>query len=404
VDRAKPLLYGSAYALYAHFALQLVAGGLLATVYRGSASEAHATTATLHQGAWAILQGFHYWGSFVLIIHSVLHLGAVTWAGWYAGKEKKGYFTALILAGLALGFQVSGNALSWDRHGVQTAAVEGAIANRIPVMGAMASKTMLGGTELSDKTLPLWYDAHRIGLAIVLVVALIIGLQLPKQKVPTWTVALSALAALALAVLLAAPFGTAATPDDYGRFDAKPSWYTAPMHGLLVWGDRLMTGGGWIGAALVPGLIGAAMVGLGFLKKPKPAVARGLLAGFALLGLLATITSGGEVASLTGTRDPKVRVAAVPPAVAQVQDKVMAAKGKALFAAQGCAGCHGQDGLKGTTGPSLKDLWKEQPEASYYERYVKNPASVQPGSTMPAYSNLKQEELRQLAEFLRFAR
>ncbi len=404
MDRAKPILYGSAYALYAHFALQLVAGGLLSTVYRGSIAEAHATTATLHQGAWAILQGFHYWGSFVLILHSVLHLGAVTWAGWYAGKEKKAYYTALVLTGLAFGFQVSGNVLSWDRHGVQTAAVEGAIANRVPVMGSLVSKTMLGGTELSEKTLPLWYNAHRIGLTLVLVVVLIVALLAPKPKFPKWTATLSALAALGLAILVAAPFGTAATADDYGRFDAKPSWYTAPMHGLLVWGDRLIPGGGWIGAALLPGLFGAAMVGLGLLKKPKPAMARGFLLGVALIGVVATLTSGGEVASLTGTRDPRVRVAATPSSTKQVQDKVLAAKGKVLFAAQGCEGCHGQDGLKGVSGPSLKDLWKEHPEPDFYEKYVKNPASVEAGSTMPAYPGLKQEELRQLAEFLRFAR
>lgn len=404
MDRPKPILYGSAYALYAHFALQLVVGGLLATVYRGDAAQAHATTASLHQGLWAVLQGFHYWGSFVLIIHSVLHLAAVTWAGWYAGKEKKSYWAALVLAGLALGFQVSGNVLSWDRHGVQTAAVEGAIANRVPVAGALVSKTMLGGTELSDKTLPIWYNAHRIDLALVLVVVLIVGLQLPKAKVPKWSIAASALAALCLAILVAAPFGTAATADDYGRFDAKPSWYTAPMHGMLVWGDRLITGGGWIGAALIPGLFGAAMFGLGFLKKPKPALARGLLLGFALLGVVATMTSGGEVAALTGTRDPRLRVAATPTSAERVQDKATAALGKKLFAAQGCEGCHGQDGLKGVSGPSLKDLWKEHPEPDFYEKYVKNPASVEAGSTMPAYPNLKQEELRQLAEFLRFAR
>lgn len=405
MDRAKPLLYGSAYALYAHFALQLVAGGLLATVYKGDAAHAHATTATLHQGVWATLQAFHYWGSFVLIIHSFLHLGAVTWAGWYAGKEAKGYWAALALAGMALGFQVSGNALSWDRHGVQTAAVEGAIANRVPVVGAAISKQMLGGDELTSKTLPIWYDAHRIDLTIVLIVVLIVGLQLPKQKFPKWTAVLSIAAALVLAVLVAAPFGTAATPDDYGRFDAKPSWYTAPMHGLLVWGDRIMAGGGWLGAALVPGLIAAGFVGLAALKKPKPGLARGFLLGVAALGIVATLTSGGEVAALTGTRDPRVRVAAVtPPAAERVQDKAMAAQGKTLFAAQGCESCHGKDGLKGVGGPSLKDVWKEHPEAEFYEKYVQNPAAMEKGSTMPAYPQLKKEELRQLAEFLRFPR
>ena len=400
MDRSKPFLCASALALYLHFALQLVAGALLATVYRATPEAAHATTATLHTGAWRVLQAFHYWGSSVLIVQSALHLAAVTWAGWYRGPQVRAYLAALALAALSLGFQLSGNALPWDRHGVQTAAVEGAIAARVPLVGPSASRVVLGGEEVGPRTLATWWSAHRLLLPLLSVGALALGAALPRRKGAKWPLALPAGLALGLALAIASPFGSAATPADYGRFDAKPSWYTAPMHGLLVWGDRLVPGGGWVGAALVPGLFALALLALPFLKKGGRAV----LLAFGGLGAVAAVTGGGTFAPLIGTRDP--RDATSGPAVAQkdAQDRPLAARGRTLFGAEGCEGCHGKDGLKGVGGPSLKDVDREHPDADYYVRYVKNPQSVQRGSTMPAYPNLTTQELRAIAEFLRFPR
>lgn len=405
MDRSKAILSASALALYTHFALQLLAGGLLATVYRADPKAAHATATALHQGGWRILQGFHYWGSAIMIVHSILHLAAVTWAGWYRGPQTRAYLAALALAGLSLAFQLTGNALPWDRHGAQTAAVEGAIAARVPVVGPAVSKMVLAGDEVTGATLARWYGLHWLVLPAVLVLALAVGLSAPRKgKIARWSPFVPAGAALALALLVAAPLGSAAMFDDYGRFDAKPSWYTVPMHGLLVWGDRVVPGGGWIGAALVPGLIAFVLLALPFLKKTKPGLVRGLLIAFGILGALAAITSGGEYAPLVGTRDPKLRPAVVARSPVGAKEVALAAKGRSLFRAQNCNGCHGEDGLKGVGGPSLKNVWKEHSEADYYVRYIKNPQSVEKGSTMPAYPGLKEEELRAMAEFLRFAR
>ncbi len=402
MDRSKPFLAASALALYGHFALQLVAGALLATVYRADPSAAHATTAQLHQGVWRFLQGFHYWGSAVLIVQSALHFAGVTWAGWYR-SQTRAYFAALALAALALGFQISGNALPWDRHGVQTAGVEGAIAARVPVVGPGISRLMLGG-DAGPQTLGVWWTAHWILLPLALVVAVVVGLALPRRTGARWPLFVPAALALLLALVLPSPFGSAASAGDYGRFDAKPSWYTIPMHGLLVWGDRLVPGGGWIGAALVPALLGLALVALPFLKRKGTGLGRAVLLGFGGLGLVAALTAGGEFAPLTGTRDPRALPTVATGKPTGVQDKALALKGSTLFAAQGCNGCHGENGLKGTGGPSLKDVGREHPDADYYVRYVSNPQSVDKGSTMPAYPNLKADELRSIAEFLRFPR
>ena len=404
MDRPKPLLIASSLALYAHFALQLIAGGLLATVYRADPANAHATAAHLHGGAWRFLQGFHYWGSAVIIVHATLHLAAVTWAGWYR-TQVRAYLAAFSLAALAMAFQLTGNALPWDRHGVGTASVEGQIAAQLPVVGPRIARAALGGETVGPATLGLWWSLHSLFLSVAAALAILYGLSSRLQlKAPRWTLLLPALAALALAVLVAAPLGTAATPADYGKSGALPSWYTVPMHGFLVWGNRLVPGGGWIGAAVVPALFGAFLLLLPAFKKAKPAFARVALLGFGALGVAATVTSGGDFAALVGTRDPKVRKTLVAKGESRTQNKALKGKGKTVYDRTGCAGCHGANGLKGVGGPSLKDVWKEHPDAAFYVRYIHNPQSVDKGSTMPAYPSLQPEELRALAEFLRFPR
>ena len=394
MDRPKPFLVFSAYALYVHFALQLVAGGLLATAY--CPDRAHAATAALHHGAWAVVQGFHYWGSAVMIVHAMGHLVAVTWAGWWKGPQARAYLVALVLAGVSLAFQFTGNVLPADRHGVQTATVEGSIASRIPAVGPSLARLAMGGDVASPRTVALWYDLHRYALPVVLVAALLLGMAAPRIKTAKWPLAIPALVALGLALIVSSPLGTAAGPDDYGLYDAKPSWYTVSMHGLLVWG-------GWKGAVLVPAVFGLLLASLP-LWKPKPGVARAILVAFGGLGIAASLLSGGAFAPLVGTRDPLG--VAIGPAIAQKepQDVKLAARGRTLYGEQGCAGCHGKDGLQALNGPSLANVWKRHPEADYYTRYIHEPQSVKKGSTMPAYPNLKPEELRALAEFLRFAR
>lgn len=396
MDRSKAILSASALALYVHFALQLVAGGALATAY--GPERGHAATAALHQGGWAVVQGFHYWGSAVMIVHSVLHLAAVTWAGGYREPRARGYWAALVLAGLSFAFQLTGNLLPVDRHGVQTAAIEGSIAARVPGVGPTVSRLMLGGDEASVRTVALWYDLHRIGLPILLALALGLAWGAIRKEDARWPIVLPALGALALALAVASPFGTAAGTGDYSAYSAKPSWYTAPMHGLLVWG-------GWLGAMAFPAIVGLGLALLPALK-PREGVVRGGLAVLGGILLVAAGVSGGESAPLVGTRDPAALVVAKPlVGAAAKKDPARAAAGKALFAAQGCNGCHGQDGLKGGGGgPSLANVWKAHADADYYVRYIRDPKSVEKGSTMPAYGNLKKEELLALAEFLRFAR
>lgn len=97
---------------------------------------------------------------------------------------------------------------------------------------------------------------------------------------------------------------------------------------------------------------------------------------------------------------------------AQPAERGDAAAGKAIFAENGCAGCHTYEpaGSNGTTGPNLNDLEQHAEEADqgtveeYTRESITNPnAYVVPGfpeGVMPAYDGLEPKQLNDLVAFL----
>lgn len=128
-----------------------------------------------------------------------------------------------------------------------------------------------------------------------------------------------------------------------------------------------------------------------------------LTAGLAGCGA-SGVRSGEEVAPLPQTVIGTVEAA---PAVTAGD----AAKGKTLFAANGCGGCHtyGPAGTSGTVGPKLDDLVAAaqtagQPLDAYVAESITSPSSyVVEGFTagvMPSYSQLTSAQVGDLVAFL----
>lgn len=74
--------------------------------------------------------------------------------------------------------------------------------------------------------------------------------------------------------------------------------------------------------------------------------------------------------------------------------------GQTLFKKHDCSACHQIGGLGGTAGPDLTRIGLEKPDADWHIRHLKDPESVVPGSAMPAFAHLSDEDLRELAEYL----
>jgi len=75
--------------------------------------------------------------------------------------------------------------------------------------------------------------------------------------------------------------------------------------------------------------------------------------------------------------------------------------GERLFWEKGCGGCHAIRGVGGMTAPDLAGrARKAGRDLAWHVRFLKEPAAVLPGTPMPSYRHLSEQELRTLAEFL----
>lgn len=391
----------SSIAIALQLALQMIVGVVLMPSYRASAEGAHASVAEMHRSSLRLLQAGHYWGSALLLLTGLLHLGALIWTGSYRRPFRAQFFGGLLAVGAAYGFQLTGNVLPFDRHGVQTASVEASIAARAPGVGSALSHAALGGSGFSPATLDLWYSLHRFGLPILGVAAVALCLAGRARLWRSWAIAIPLLP-FVIGAIVPSPLGSAASSADFDMQAARVSWYVWPLHGTMRLFDSI-GGAGWVGAMLLPGLFAAfLLLALAIGDCMKAWIARGVLLAFMFVMLVGTLGYGGGFAPLTGTRDPSTPTTVAPPTTqASAIDKILAERGRQRFNALECADCHGKDGLEAKGGPSLKNVWKRHSDADYYQRYIVSPTSVQPDSTMPAFPKTSPDDLKAIAEYLR---
>lgn len=109
--------------------------------------------------------------------------------------------------------------------------------------------------------------------------------------------------------------------------------------------------------------------------------------------LLARI-SGGPA---PGTTPPTPRTSGTPPRTTAAA----AHPGERLFWEKGCGGCHAIRGAGGQMAPDLAGQGRRpERDVAWHVRFLKEPAAVFPGTRMPSYRHLSEQELRTLAEFL----
>ncbi len=75
------------------------------------------------------------------------------------------------------------------------------------------------------------------------------------------------------------------------------------------------------------------------------------------------------------------------------------AHGRELANSLGCKGCHKIEGSGGTMGPALDGVGQRMDEKKIRQKLV-NPKEVNPGSMMPSYEHLSDEDLEALIEYL----
>jgi len=123
-----------------------------------------------------------------------------------------------------------------------------------------------------------------------------------------------------------------------------------------------------------------------------------------------TIAGGiGYVGYLGGRMvfgDQSTEVAETPRQPEKQPDKVssgdpqLIATGSKLYQQYRCQSCHRLNGKGSDSGPDLTHAGQRHPELEWQIAHLKNPQKMVPGSEMPAFADLSEQELRALAAFL----
>jgi uncharacterized membrane protein/mono/diheme cytochrome c family protein len=85
---------------------------------------------------------------------------------------------------------------------------------------------------------------------------------------------------------------------------------------------------------------------------------------------------------------------------AALPDAQLVAAGKKSYTEYRCQNCHRIEGEGRTTGPDLTRVGKRLPDVNWHIKHLKDPRSVDPDSSMPAYDQLSEEELKSIATYL----
>jgi mono/diheme cytochrome c family protein len=406
-----PALATSAAALVLLLLVQVMIGWVLHTAYRPTPAEAHASVEAIRaQPFLGALRSFHFWGSMWLLVHSFLHVAALLFTGSFQKPNEWRWVAAVTIFVCVWLLQVTGTLLPFDRHAVQTANIEASIASRVPLVGEDLALGILGGESFGEATLSRWYLIHRWiapGLALLMLLAAFLAYAGQREVRHSRLIALLPLIALvAVAYWVRPPHGSPASAEDFVAMNALVNWYNWPLHGALMAFESISPGLGWVGAMLLPLLFVVFLYSLpAFADRTTTTFVGIIFASFLAVFLGLGVAFGGMVAPVLGDRDRGVVEAAPSPApvIEQVPklDPRLAEWGRRHFNQVGCANCHGADAQNPTLAPNLLDPGRRRPDPEFYIRYIRDPRSMNPASTMPPFPNLREEQLRAIAEFLR---
>jgi ubiquinol-cytochrome c reductase cytochrome b subunit len=166
-------MYVFGMAILAAFAVQLVSGIGLATVYVPSADLAHESVRYITEEVrfGGLLRGLHFYGASAMVLLVVVHMTQVYLAAAYKYPREMNWISGVLLLLLTMGMALTGQMLRWDENGIWTVVVAAKFAARLPFAGEGIAEFILGGPTVGGATLTRFYVLH-----VFVLPALIIGL------------------------------------------------------------------------------------------------------------------------------------------------------------------------------------------------------------------------------------
>jgi ubiquinol-cytochrome c reductase cytochrome b subunit len=306
------------------FMQQVVLGILLACYYSPSATDAWASTQYLNDQVTAgwFLRGLHHHGSSAMVILVGLHFLQVVIAGAYRKPRELNWLIGLAMAGLVLGFALTGYLLPWDQKGYWATQVATGIMGSMP--GGEPLRVLLqGGNEYGNLTITRFFVLHvfvlPIGLAVLLGAHLALFRKhgvtppiLPQEELDRkmqrffpsqllWDIIAMAITSIVLVLLTFSTHGAElfAPAQPASNFVARPEWYFLPLFQLLKYFEGPLQ---IVATAIIPGAVTVFLVALPWIDRaqsrkagermPVLAGVAVLMAGVTMLTSLALVEDG----------------------------------------------------------------------------------------------------------------
>jgi ubiquinol-cytochrome c reductase cytochrome b subunit len=425
-------VFGSAALVV--FMLQIVTGIMLALIYVPSASEAWSSLQYLNHDVtlgWFI-RAMHGWGSNFMVAIVLIHMVQVFLFGAYKFPRELTWIVGVFLLLMTLGMAFSGQVLRFDQDAYWGLGIGASIASRVPILGPIILKSMLGGPIIAGATLSRFFALHVFvipGLllsfvALHLLMVIKLGINdwpMPGRVVRKATYirdyhhltategapfvpyavwkdmffAAFVLIAVAACAVYFGPFGPSGVPDPTIIQTApKPDYFFLWLYALL----SLLPPSMETPALLIGPVVAiAGLLLLPFLSgEGEKSWRRRPIAVLTILLIAITLSTFTHLAGYTPWSPHMDAWSGEPiPPKFLAHRSALEMQGGAVFQAKQCHNCHALDGLGGQRGPALDSVAVRLTQDQLIRQVI------QGGGNMPSYGkNLSPAETTALVAFL----
>jgi ubiquinol-cytochrome c reductase cytochrome b subunit len=411
--------------------LQVITGVALSLLYQPSSSDAYQSLQFItHKAKFGnLLRGMHYFGASAMIIMVGIHMIRVYITAAYKYPREMGWISGVFLLFLTIAMGFTGQLLRWDSNGVWSSVVAAEQLGRIPIIGKLAARLLMGGNTIGGHTLSRFYSYHVFIIPAILFILVAFHLMLvirngiseppklgrpvdPKsyrqwykdmlQKVgvPFWPYsawrdilfgAATIIAIISLAYIYGPPELTQPPNPAYIYTNPKPDWYMLAIFSLFaLMPPKIESVVIFVG----PVLTVLILLSLPFIshKGERSALRRpwAMFGSICVIVFVFSLFLLGEQSAWS----PQFTAKPLTPLTIHFADTLVI-RGAALLYQRGCLYCHKVDNTGGLKGPDLTNIGLRLSDEDLRVRIVNG------GANMPAYGGILQKnELTAIIAFL----
>lgn len=384
-----------------------------------------------------LIHGLHYWGANAFTVVVGLHVIRVFIWGAYKKPREMVWLAGVILLLMTVGFMFTGPILPWDKKGYWAGQVGLNIAGNVPWIGHFIQSLLQGANKLGQLALMRLYVIHVAIIPFLTMTFVVIHLvafrkfgsvgpwkeekrkvsgefwpeQLFKDALVAWFLFMLL---VGLSAFVPAPIAGAADPMDT-LYTPKPEWNFLFLYQVLKYFQ-----GPWepIGTVGLPLIIILLFLSLPFIDRsperdPSKRIFVMFCASMFIIFVLGMTFVGDwsnppvaeqvKYQSKTKEASPLESSRNMPPKSAESQRPQQKLTGEQLFKSLGCTTCHSATGRpSGKQGPDLIMALSQRPNLSrdWLKVQLVTPQKHNPNTIMPTYSNLNNQKLTALIDYL----